>query len=310
MTSETGPRFEVEQEEGFALTYHSLSRHKTLSLEAGFLLIYLLSHDPEKYQIRMKTVIAHFRGRCGQKKLYGLVNELIEEGYILRTFLKHGNLKKEALYRVSGKPKFKKCLRNGSFGDHEGGDHQKCHIKEEQDSLDKSKELEEEQYKERSPVAPASAEAATISEYFFKKIKEHLPKAKPPNIKKWAEEMDRLLRIDKRTAQEVMEAIDWMQEDKWLKANVLSPKSLRSQFDRICAKMQMVKGELVVRKNRSFALQMKEQYPDKLRSLSFDDKYVMNRSAAKELPFNLPQETFQREFASLFGGRVVGGHRG
>lgn len=299
MTHSISSGFEIEVEEGYAITFHSLSRHKTLSLEAIALLVYLLSHNQDKYQIKMKTVIAHFQGRCGQRRLYSLVNELIETGYIERTFLKKGNLKTEALYRVSSKPKFKKCFRNGSFGDVEAGDAENCQAKEYQDSLDKSKELEEDQCKERSPAAPA-AEAAHLCTLLFEEIKKHLPKARPPNMRQWSLEMDRMLRLDKRSPEEVKEAICFLQEDKWFKANVLSPDSLRKQFDRICAKMQLVKSESIVRRNREFALKMRDKYPDKMKALSFDAKYVSNKFNAKDLPFNLPEETFRKELAALF----------
>lgn len=305
MTSEPNATFQIEVEEGYAITFHSLSRHKTLSLEAIGLLVYLLSHDQQNFKIRMKTVINHFLGRCGRRKLYALVNELIEEGYIQRTFNQQGNLKREAVYRVASKPKFKKCFRRGSFGDAEAGDLQKGHVEEEQVSIDKSIDIKEDQCKETSPAAPA-AEAAQLCTLLFEKIKEHLPRAKPPNMKQWSLEMDRMLRVDKRSPEEAKEVICWLKEDKWFKANVLSPKSLRSQFDRIVAKMQMVKSDDVVRRNREFALKMKDKYPEKMKALSFDAKYVCNKFLGKELPFNLPEETFKKELASLFGAALRG----
>lgn len=301
MTDYTAHTFEIDIEEGYAITYHSLSRHKTLSMEAGYLLIYLLSHNQEKYQIKMKTVMSHFQGRCGHRKLYKLVNELISEGYIQRTFVKQGNLKRSALYRVAAKPKFKECFRNGSFGHAGGGDAENCHVKEEQEiSIDKSIDIKEDQCKERSPQAPTSAEADSLCTLLFEKIKEHLPGFKPLNMKNWRVEMDRMLRIDERAFEQAKQVIEWLQEDKWFKANILSPKSLRNNFDRIIAKMQMSKSEDIVRRNRDFALKMKAKYPDKMKALTFDAKFVSNKFNAKDLPWNLPEETFRRELAALF----------
>jgi uncharacterized protein YdaT len=300
MTTESNPTFQIEVDEGYAITFHSLSRHKTISLEGIALLVYLLSHDQQNYKIKMKTVINHFQGRCGRRKLYSLVNELIAEGYIQRTFMKHGNLKREALYRVASKPKFKKSFRNGSFGDPETGDLQNGNVEEEQVSIDKSIDIKEDQCKERSPQAPTSAEADSLCTLLFEKIKEHLPGFKPPNLKNWRVEMDRMLRLDSRAFEQAKEVIEWLQEDKWFKANILSPKSLRNNFDRILAKMQMFKSENIVRRNRDFALKMRAKYPEKMKALTFDAKFVSNKFNAKDLPWNLPEETFRRELAALF----------
>lgn len=132
MTDNTAHTFEIDIEEGYAITYHSLSRHKTLSMEAGYLLIYLLSHNQEKYQIKIKTVLNHFHGRCGKDKLYRLVNELISEGYILRKEVKQKNKFSGWLYKVASKPKFKKCLPHPCFPDAGIPDPENQHTKEEQ----------------------------------------------------------------------------------------------------------------------------------------------------------------------------------
>ena len=40
-------------------------------------------------------------------------------------------------------------------------------------------------------------------------------------------------------------------------------------------------------------LEIKEKHPDDLKALTFDDKFVCNRHAGKEISFSLPEETFR-----------------
>lgn len=168
MSTENDTVFEIEQEEGFALTYHSLSRHKSLSMPAIALLIYLLSHNQEKYKIKIATVLNHFKGRCGKDKIYKLIHECIATGYISRQEIREGNRYSGWLYRVAGKPKFKKCLPHPDFQDASGQLPENKDHKEYQESKD-SKEYQD---KEISPVAPAVAAAPAISLSSRKKITE------------------------------------------------------------------------------------------------------------------------------------------
>lgn len=58
--------------------------------------------------------------------------------------------------------------------------------------------------------------------------------SKRPNVTKaWLQAADRLKRIDGRTHEQVMEAIDWCQQDEFWSGNVLSMPKLRSQYDRL-----------------------------------------------------------------------------
>lgn len=64
---------------------------------------------------------------------------------------------------------------------------------------------------------------------------------KPPNItKSWIDEMDRMMRLDGRTSENVENCIRWSQADSFWQANILSPKKLRAKYDqlRLAAKRQ------------------------------------------------------------------------
>lgn len=49
----------------------------------------------------------------------------------------------------------------------------------------------------------------------------------------WLAEMDRLMRIDGRSAEEVEACIRWCQADSFWRANILSPRKLRMKFDQM-----------------------------------------------------------------------------
>ena len=58
--------------------------------------------------------------------------------------------------------------------------------------------------------------------------------SKRPNVTKaWITDMDRLMRIDGRTRQQVESAIAWCQGDIFWMSNILSPATLREKYDQL-----------------------------------------------------------------------------
>jgi|HubBroStandDraft_2_1064218.scaffolds.fasta_scaffold00031_41 hypothetical protein len=150
-------------------------------------------------------------------------------------------------------------------------------------------------------VASASNDAVSLCSFFIEQLKKLKPDIKL-NTKNWEQDFDKILRIDKRCPERLRQMIEWIHNDGFWKTNILSPGKLRKQYDRIELEMQGNAEKDIIRKNRQFALKLKDQYPDKFKGLTFDEKFVVNRSTAKEIPFNLPEKTFQKVLVSLFGG--------
>ena len=81
-----------------------------------------------------------------------------------------------------------------------------------------------------------------ISKYLFEQIKKNDPKAKEPNFQMWAKHIDGLLRIDKRTKEEISKVLKWVQAYKgangftW-KTNILSTQTLREKFTKLWTQM-------------------------------------------------------------------------
>lgn len=110
-----------EPEDPYTRVLNSLIRDESISPECRWLIIYLLSNKPG-WVINLKQLIAHLKPTTGRDKVYKIVNEAIEAGYILKVVTKKGNLISHTRYFVSRIPKFKKCFRHPDFQDTENQD--------------------------------------------------------------------------------------------------------------------------------------------------------------------------------------------
>ncbi|MGF7431069.1 hypothetical protein PQV03_09930 [Thermoanaerobacterium thermosaccharolyticum] len=71
-------------------------------------------------------------------------------------------------------------------------------------------------------------------------ILKNLPKARVPEptiagLKRWAYDIDLMIRIDKRDPEEIRSLIDWSHRDNFWRANILSPGKLREKWDTLTA---------------------------------------------------------------------------
>ena len=83
-----------------------------------------------------------------------------------------------------------------------------------------------------------SAEAERLASLLFDLIRQRKADFRRPNAQRWARDMDRLLRRDKRESQRVEAVIRWCRTDPFWQTNILSPAALRRQFDRLELQMQ------------------------------------------------------------------------
>jgi len=80
-------------------------------------------------------------------------------------------------------------------------------------------------------------ETLSLSELLLNLILERQPKLKRPKIEKWAVHIDRMIRIDKRTPEEIKQVIRWCQQDDFWQSNILSTAKLREKFDQLQGRM-------------------------------------------------------------------------
>lgn len=161
---------------------------------------------------------------------------------------------------------------------------------------------------EKSCEQQTDAIASDLSTYLFEEIQKRMPRFKKPNMKEWAIVMDRMIRIDKRESFEIMEVIAWLKNDDWYAANIISPTSLRKKFDEIKSKMMLKDKKTLMSQNRLYAVQMKSQFSQEMKGLTFNEKCAWNcynTDSGKEASFDLPHETFKNILLNLFGGKPL-----
>jgi len=143
-----------DQDNPYAQISNDLIRDQSISPNCRWLIIYLLANKGT-WKIKISQIREHVSGHIGRNKLFQIVNEAIEAGYILREEYTYKNLKR-CRYFISEKPKFKKCYRCPENGDTEGGDAQNQHDKEDNHKKEhKKKEYSKSSSSEEMQVAPA-----------------------------------------------------------------------------------------------------------------------------------------------------------
>ena len=90
----------------------------------------------------------------------------------------------------------------------------------------------------------SKSEDFRLAKLLLEKILINNPKAKTPDIKKWAADIEKLIRIDKHPPDIIEAVIEWCQVDTFWMCNILSAEKLRKQFDQLYLKMNAdgVKG--------------------------------------------------------------------
>lgn len=74
-----------------------------------------------------------------------------------------------------------------------------------------------------------------LAQYLSSEIKKNLPEFKEPDLQKWADEMRKIVEIDKRNPKQVSQLIKWTQQNDFWWKNVMSPSKLRKQYDKLLA---------------------------------------------------------------------------
>ncbi|MUV39444.1 Replication protein 15 [Lentibacillus sp. JNUCC-1] len=74
--------------------------------------------------------------------------------------------------------------------------------------------------------------------YFYQQIQNNNPNHKKPNLQNWADDVRKMIEIDKRTEKQVKYLMTWVQQDEFEMVNVLSPAKLRKRFDGLIMKVK------------------------------------------------------------------------
>lgn len=98
-----------------------------------------------------------------------------------------------------------------------------------------------------------NADAVRLADLLFSEIQKRKPDYKKPNLKTWARDVDRMIRLDKRKPERIEAVIRWCQADAgdgekafgW-QNNILSTGKLREKFDKLELDMQKRPGRQAV----------------------------------------------------------------
>ena len=221
---------------------------KTISLDSKGLLIYLLS-KPDDWQV-MSTVIMH-EFRIGRERFYRIVEELEKAGYLTR---EHSHNEKghrtvnyviyETPWNVELTPKAwvgKPNVGQTNVGKPNVGKQSTTKNRINKGMIDTKEAINKvSDFTETDLMRDAKELTSILSE----KIKANGFKAIESD--KSVKAMERLLRIDGRTYDEVSAVIAWSQTDEFWLSNIRSTEKLRDKFDTLLG--QMMRGKRGIQK--------------------------------------------------------------
>lgn len=98
--------------------------------------------------------------------------------------------------------------------------------------------------KKEDIIYSSNSDEFRLTNILYELIKENNPKFKEPNLQAWCGHMDKILRLDKRSYDDVEAVIRWCQQDDFWHKNILSTDKLRKQFDKLY--MAMPRGKKVI----------------------------------------------------------------
>jgi hypothetical protein len=81
-----------------------------------------------------------------------------------------------------------------------------------------------------------------LSLLLLEKIRANDPKFKEPNLQRWADSIDKLIRIDERDPAEIAKVIVWVQAHHFWRSNILSASKLRTQYPQLRLKREEEKA--------------------------------------------------------------------
>lgn len=115
-----------------------------------------------------------------------------------------------------------------------------------------------------------------IAEHLYKRILEHQPDLRKPDLQKWADEVRLAHERDGRDYGKLNKLVDWAQDNDFWQANILSAKKLREKYD-------ILTGQA----NREYKQKELSEHDDTSRDFGGSTRY---RHEAKPEPIRTPQK--------------------
>src|SRR5688500_6813874 len=232
----------------YTIVPNDLIRDTSISPECRWLIIFLLSNKTG-WKIKRTQIYAHVKGFIGRDKLYKIINEAIEAGYMDRiAFLKQTEKGKLKGYRyvVASSKKFKKVLRCtenqdtvDQYPDHQltdGTDTKEVLSKEllslenntslkvpEEPKAAKAADKKDDSPKSKKEKPDFSTKVREVAQKFIEILIKHEPGYKAPkNLAPFLSEVDLMIRLDNRESQMIYDVLNWALSDPFWNSHVYS----------------------------------------------------------------------------------------
>jgi predicted transcriptional regulator len=165
------------------------------------------------------------------------INELRAKGWLHPTPVNKGGRGRTNHYSVKGITQDTLCQPKGSMDDT---------VSNKKGVIDDGKRISPVNSKHytnntshlKKNIFPPNSDTLRISHLLFDLIREHDSGAKEPDFQKWAVHVDRLLRLDDRSAADVEAVVRWCQADSFWCSVILSTENLRKNFGKLFLKMK------------------------------------------------------------------------
>lgn len=232
-----------ETAQGFTQVPNWILNDPELSLKAKALWAFLAS-KPTGWNFSAERIAA--QNQDGKEAIGSGLRELERAGLLERKVASKGYRKFETTYTLKSKIDAGKFV-DGKYANELYVDEKPGSISNKEDS-NKENSNKEKRNLMSAPAKPAPTrqlpkEAKQLAERLHKWILKNKPNRKIQNgwEERWAEDIDKMHRLDGRSWQQILGAIDWSQRDDFWRQNVLSGANLRKHYDRIedRARMEM-----------------------------------------------------------------------
>jgi hypothetical protein len=229
----------IKKQDNFVTLYKACLQDVNISLKSKGLWAFCMG-QPDDWTFHVSQLATVLKE--GEDAIYSALKELIEHGYCKRIQNNINGKFQTVDYEINEFPEeFKKRLPHRDFPDAGLPDAGNPGLL----SIDPIPSIEE-----KTNVRPPAShsQARGYAQLLLEAIKKTKPDIKPPNISSWEKEIDRMLRIDKRSEESLKAILKWLPTAPrspngfcWAD-NILSAEALRAQFDKL---------ELAMRQNRS-----------------------------------------------------------
>lgn len=223
--------YKAKIESNFAVIPNATLQDKQLSYEATGLLAMMLSL-PDDWAIH-KSWLQDQKVKCGRDKLTGIMNELVDAGYVRRQVKQTDGGKLDGVdWLVYPEPTV--SLENRKTDKPSDG------------KSDTTKETVIQKKQNTNSLTPAepkrskfkySPDDMSCAEWIRQRVEMVNPAAPKANLESWANTIRLMREMDEKSHREILEVFKWANLDSFWCNNIQSPEKLRKQFGNLKGRM-------------------------------------------------------------------------